>query len=170
MTRPLACQETNANAFGFRLTSECRNLHVACMSMPEALSQCLVLNTIAAARALTRVADARFKPYGVTVQQFSLLSAIRFNPEEPVKNLAERISLDRTSLTRNLDLLEKKVLVQRVAQTSGNIRICVLTESGNHLLDQLLDEWHQAQRGIIKGFSAGEADTYVRIAKHFAKS
>ncbi len=139
------------------------------MSMPEALSQCLVLNTIAAARALTRVADARFKPFGVTVQQFSLLAAIRFNPDEPVKNLAERISLDRTSLTRNLDLLEKKGLVRRIAQAAGNARICALTESGNSLLDQLLEEWQQAQKGIIAGFSERDADAYIRISKHFMK-
>jgi len=137
--------------------------------MPEALSQCLVLNTISAARSLARLGDAQFKPYGVTVQQFSLLSLIRFNPDEPVKNLAERISIDRTSLTRNLDLLEKKGLVQRVAQTSGNARICALTESGDRLLDQLLEEWQEAQRAILKGFSAEDAETYVRIAKHFAK-
>lgn len=136
--------------------------------MPEALSQCLVLNTISAARALARVGDAQFKPYGVTVQQFSLLSAIRYNPDEPVKNLAERISLDRTSLTRNLDLLEKKGLVQRIAQTAGNMRICELTEGGNQLLDQLLKEWQQAQQAIVKGFSAEDVEAYLRIAKHFA--
>jgi DNA-binding MarR family transcriptional regulator len=137
--------------------------------MPAALSQCLVLNTIAAARALLREGDARFKPFGVTVQQFSLLAAIRFHPEEPVKNLAARISLDRTSLTRNLDLLEKRNLIRRVTETVGNMRICVLTESGNALLDVLLVEWQQTQAGILKGFSPEEAGTYVRIAKHFAK-
>jgi DNA-binding MarR family transcriptional regulator len=85
-----------------------------------------------------------------------------------VKNLAQRISLDRTSLTRNLDLLERKGLVRRVPETSGNVRICKLTESGDRLLDTLLEEWRQAQEGILKGFSADDAATYVRIAKHFA--
>lgn len=138
------------------------------MSMPDELSRCLVLNTIAAARTLLRQGDAKLRPFGVTVQQFSLLAAIRFHPGEPVMSLAQRILLDRTSLTRNLDLLEKKGFVQRASETVGNVRICELTESGNHLLDQLLIEWHQAQTGILKGFSKDDAETYLQVARHFA--
>ncbi|HEY0124110.1 MAG TPA: MarR family transcriptional regulator [Rhizobium sp.] len=138
------------------------------MSMPDALSKCLVLNTIAAARTLLRQGDAKLKPFGVTVQQFSLLAAIRFHSGEPVMSLAQRILLDRTSLTRNLDLLEQRGLVQRVSETVRNVRICELTESGNGLLDRLLVEWEQAQIDILQGFSKGEAETYLQIAKHFA--
>jgi DNA-binding MarR family transcriptional regulator len=138
------------------------------MSMPDELSRCLVLNTIAAARTLLRQGDAKLKPFGVTVQQFSLLAAIRFHPDEPVMSLAQRILLDRTSLTRNLDLLEQKGLVRRISKAVGNARLCELTESGNHLLDQLLVEWQQAQTGLLKGFSKEEAATYLQMAKHFA--
>ncbi len=83
-------------------------------------------------------------------------------------SLAQRILLDRTSLTRNLDLLEQRGLVQRVSETVRNVRICELTESGNGLLDRLLVEWEQAQIDILQGFSKGEAETYLQIAKHFA--
>ncbi len=101
------------------------------MQMPDDLFRCLVLNTVAAARTLLRRYDAKLKPFGVTVQQFSLLAAIRFHPGEPVATLAQRVFLDRTSLTRNLDLLERKGLARRA--TSDNDRrarvICV-TEAG----------------------------------------
>ncbi|OLP58776.1 hypothetical protein BJF93_17065 [Xaviernesmea oryzae] len=136
--------------------------------MRDALSNCLVLNTVAAARTLVRKGDARFKPFGVTVQQFSLLAAIRFNPGEPVMSLAQKIQLDRTSLTRNLDLLERKGLVQRAADAVGNARICELTKEGSVLLDQLLRVWQQAQSEISQGFTEDEADTYLRLAKDFA--
>ncbi|WP_237154123.1 MarR family winged helix-turn-helix transcriptional regulator [Oryzibacter oryziterrae] len=138
------------------------------MSMPDELSRCLVLNTIAAARTLLRRGDAKMKAYGVTVQQFSLLAAIRYNPDVPVMGLAQRILLDRTSLTRNLDLLEQKGLVRRMSKSAGNARLCELTEDGNHLLDQLLVEWQQAQTGLLRGFSKEDAATYLQMAKHFA--
>ncbi|RFB81428.1 MarR family winged helix-turn-helix transcriptional regulator [Methylovirgula sp. 4M-Z18] len=138
------------------------------MSMPEALSKCLVLNTVAAARTLLRQGDARFKPFGATVQQFSLLAAIRFHPGQPVMSLAQRVLLDRTSLTRNLDLLEQKGLVRRASETVGNVRVCELTKSGNRLLDQLLVAWQQAQTDFSQDLSQEEAETYLRIAKHFA--
>jgi DNA-binding MarR family transcriptional regulator len=138
------------------------------MLMPDALSKCLVLNTIAAARTLLRQGDAKFKPFGVTVQQFSLLAAIRFHPGEPVMSLAQRILLDRTSLTRNLNLLEQKKLVRRVTASVGNVRLCKLTANGDRLLDRLLIEWQQAQTDMLKGLSPERAETYLQIAKHFA--
>lgn len=139
------------------------------MPIPDDLAKCLVLNTVAAARALLRRYDAELKPFGVTVQQFSLLSAIRYHPGEPVMALAQRIYLDRTSLTRNLDLLERKGLVQRIPSPAGNIRLCALTEEGNALLDQLLPLWSQAQADLMNGVTEADAETYLRVARKFAR-
>lgn len=138
------------------------------MTMPEDLARCLVLNTVAASRALLRAGDAKLKPFGVTVQQLSLLAAIRFHPGQPVMALAQLIALDRTSLTRNLDLLEHKGLVRRVAGTANNARVCELTEKGNPLLDHLLVLWRQSQAPLMEGISPEDAETYLRISKRLA--
>lgn len=123
------------------------------------------MNTVSAARTLLRRYDAKLKPFGVTVQQFSLLAAIRFYPGEPVAALAQRILLDRTSLTRNLDLLERKGLVRRIADTAGNARLCELTDEGNTLLDQLLVEWQMTRTRLMADITEQEADSYLRIAQ-----
>ena len=137
--------------------------------MPEDLSRCLVLNTVATARTLLRRGDARFQSFGVTVQQFSLLAAIRFYPGEPVAALAPRIYLDRTSLTRNLDLLERKGLVRRLSGASGNVRLCELTTEGNALLDQLLPEWQRAGAELLKGVSCEEIEAFLKVARHLSR-
>lgn len=131
-------------------------------------SECLVLNTVRAARILLRRYDQELKAYGVTVQQFALLSTIRMCPSEPVAGLAPRVALDRTSLTRNLDLLEKKGLIQRVAG-AGNARRCVLTPAGERLQDDLSKEWHAAQNDLLSRVTAEEADTYLRVARALSK-
>lgn len=138
------------------------------MQIPSNLSDCLVLNTVAASRALLRRYDAQFKPFGVTVQQFALLVAIELHPQESVAQLAKHILLDRTSLTRNLNLLERKQLVCRSNTAVGNVRFCELTEQGRALLPQLLPLWQAAQDHLVGGLSAQDAATYVRIAKHLA--
>lgn len=133
--------------------------------MPDALSRCLVLNTVAAARTLLRRYDAKLKPHGVTVQQFALLAAIRFHPGEPVASLAQKVSLDRTGLTRSLDLLAGKGLIRRAA-ASGNLRVCELTQAGDQLLDSLLGEWQEAQSALLAGIGEAEAAAYLRVARH----
>ncbi len=137
--------------------------------MPENLSRCLVLNTVVTARSLLRRSDAYFKPFGVTVQQFALLAVIRFNPGEPVASLAQRVALDRTSLTRNLDLMETRGLVRRLPDVSGNARLCELSEAGDSLLDRLLPEWQRAKDDLMKGLGEADAEVYLRVAKHLSQ-
>ncbi|MCG6203085.1 MarR family transcriptional regulator [Rhodopseudomonas sp. HC1] len=138
------------------------------MQLPDDLSKCLVLNTIATARTLLRRYDAQLKPFGVTVQQFSLLAAIRFHPGEPVASLAQQIFLDRTSLTRNLDLLERKGLARRVSAATGNARLCELTEQGDMMLDRLMPEWQQSKSDLMEGVSSQDAEIYLCVVKHLA--
>ncbi len=138
------------------------------MSLPDDLANCLVLNTVAAARALVRRYDAKLKPFGVTVQQFSLLAAIRYNPGATVGALSSRIHLDRTSLIRNLDRLEAKGLVRRT-DSGGNVRVSELTDDGGVLLDRLIVEWQAAQAGLMRDSSADEAETYLKISRRFSR-
>lgn len=132
-----------------------------------ALSKCLVLNTVSAARVLLRRYDQQLKAYGVTVQQFALISAIRLHPDEPMAGLAQRVALDRTSLSRNLDVLEKKGLIAR-RTGAGNARICTLTPAGERLQDSLQIEWRAAQNGLLARLTPEDADTYLRVAKALA--
>jgi len=139
------------------------------MDSDDTLSKCLVLNTVSAARVLLRRYDQRLKPHGVTVQQFALLAAIRHTPSEPVAAFAQKVALDRTSLTRSLDLLEKKGLVRREAG-SGNARLCALTEAGSALLEVLQGEWLAAQEEMFTRVTKADADTYLRVAKALSEA
>jgi DNA-binding MarR family transcriptional regulator len=139
------------------------------MSLPDDLANCLVLNTVAAARALVRRYDAELKPFGVTVQQFSLLAAIRYNPGATVGVLSSRIHLDRTSLIRNLDRLEGKGLVRRLDRAGGNARVSELTEEGEVLLDRLIVEWQAAQAALKESGSPEETEAYLKISKRFSR-
>jgi len=139
------------------------------MSETDDISACLVLNTVAAARTLLRRYDARLKPFGVTVQQFALMSAIRRHPGETLGALAGKVFMDRTSLTRNLDLLERKGLVERVAGRPGNVRTCRLSAQGDAVLDQLLPLWRAAQAELRQGMNEDEAGVYLRIAAHLGR-
>ncbi|NPD17156.1 MarR family transcriptional regulator [Xinfangfangia sp. D13-10-4-6] len=134
------------------------------MESSDNFSTCLVLNTVSAARILLRRYDQRLKIHGVTVQQFALLSAIRFHPSSPVASFAQKVALDRTSLTRSLDLLERKGLVRRLSG-SGNARLCALSEIGDRLLDTLRGEWQAAQSELLSRVSAEEAATYLQVAR-----
>src|SRR6185437_16426011 len=107
-------------------------------------STCLVFNTRMASRAVTRRYDGLLRPYGVTSAQFSLLGGIRRGEGQTVSELAERNGIDRTSLTRNIDRLEKMGLITSHPANKGNARVCDLTEAGEALVQQLVPIWAKA--------------------------
>lgn len=129
-------------------------------------ANCLILNTIQTARTVTRRYDSRLKPFGVTVIQFSVMSLVRKHEDMTINALAERIAMDRSTLTRNLDVLVKKGLVVKRSAEKGNAKVCTLTEEGDRLLDQLIPLWLQSReelQAILKGYDPDEYLAMLRL-------
>ena len=125
--------------------------------MRDDFTQCMVSNSRMAARAITRRYDAYARPFGITSTQYSLLGAIIASGEQTVSELAEARGFERTTLTRNLDRLEKMGLIASRSAEHGNGRICKLTDKGEALVEAMLPFWRKAQAEIrtelgIEGF------------------
>lgn len=131
--------------------------------MASELSNCLVLSTIRAARALTRRYDARLREHGVTLAQFSVMGSIREKADRTLSEHAERIAMDRTTLSRNLDLLERRGLARKDAGGVGNARRCALTPEGEALLDRLMPVWREAQAEIRGRLDDTDPDAFLHM-------
>jgi DNA-binding MarR family transcriptional regulator len=129
----------------------------------DEFSRCLVLNTIKAARALSRHYDARLKPYGVTVIQFSVMALIRRNPGETINALAERIAMDRSTLTRNIDVLARNGMVVKDNAARGNAKTCRLTELGESRLDEIIPQWRAAQTELREMIGGEDPDAFLSV-------
>ena len=137
--------------------------------MTDDFSMCMVSNSRMAARAITRRYDAYARKFGITATQFSLLGVIVAAGPQTVTDLAEARGFERTTLTRNLDRLEKMGLIQSRAAEHGNGRICSLTVKGEELVQQLLPYWRKAQSEIREALGGATAftetlDTLRRLA------
>lgn len=129
--------------------------------MDEDFSQCLLLNTVMAARALTRRYDERLRPFGVSVVQFSVMKTVDGSARCTVTEMAKRIAMDRTTLLRNLDLLVRDNLVKAERADKGNGRVFELTEIGRALLEQLIPEWRKAQSELRASLRGHDKDSLL---------
>ena len=129
---------------------------------------CLVFNTRMAARAVTRRYDGLLRPYGVTSAQFSLLGGLKHGEGQTVSEIAERNGIDRTSLTRNLDRLEKMGLIVSRPAKKGNARMCELTGEGQVLVEELVPLWVKAQGEMRELLSAADFSTTLGVLKRLS--
>lgn len=136
--------------------------------MESDLSTCLVLNTVMAARALLRRYDERLKPLGIGVLQFTVLMAVRKQDAQTVTAMAQDLSLDRTTLIRNLDVLRRKKLVSATRADKGNGRLFTLTPEGEAVLDVAIPAWHRAQRELANIVGDDKKQDLIGVLRQLA--
>lgn len=112
---------------------------------------CVAFNLRRAARLVTQAYDDALRPSGLKVTQFSLLVAAYLQENLILNKLARVMGMDRTTLSRNLKLLEKKGLVNlEKGRDQREVRVFV-TPEGYATLQAAAPLWHQAQKGLTDG-------------------
>jgi len=107
--------------------------------------QCACYNLRRARRMLTRSYDACLAPSGLRATQFSFLAAAASLSPTTLSHLAAIMDNERTTLTRNLKLLEDKGLLRSEAGQDRREHIVSITGAERAALLAALPHWEQAQ-------------------------
>jgi len=117
---------------------------------------CLALRQ--AARHVTQFYDQYLVPTGVRTTQFSILAKLRHLGPMTINALAEQMVMDRTTLGRNIQPLERDGLIAigrgRTDRRSKELR---LTEAGTATLRAAMTAWTEAQSRFESTFGAERA-------------
>jgi DNA-binding MarR family transcriptional regulator len=108
-------------------------------------TQCLCTKLRRASRGVTKFYDDALMAVGLNVAQYSLLKHLQRLDRPCITSLAEAMGLDRSTLGRNLRVLEGKGLVALAGGEDQRNRLVCLTPRGKDCLAQALAAWEQAQ-------------------------
>jgi DNA-binding MarR family transcriptional regulator len=117
------------------------------VTVQDAATTCACHKVRIAARAVTRAYDQALRPVELRSTQFTVLVAASVAAGIPLNKLATILGLERTTLRRSLDWIEKEGLI-RVESVDGRTRNVVLTQRGKDRLDLALPLWNQAQQNL----------------------
>ncbi len=109
---------------------------------------CANLHLRQAARVVTEFYNSVMVSTGLHANQFSLLVPPYLNPGLTINQMAEISGLDRTTLARNLKLLEERGWIVVHSGADQRRREIHLTESGRQILLEALPLWEQAQEQV----------------------
>ena len=112
---------------------------------PREARDCVCYNLRKAARAVTQLYDEMLRPTGIRGTQYTLLAALRNLGSASISELAERTVTDRTTLTRNLRLLEERGLIRIEPGEDRRVREARLTDAGREALAEAYPYWRRAQ-------------------------
>jgi len=110
------------------------------------LPDCACYNLQKATRAVSQFYNKMLKPVGLRGTQFTILRVLAVMDSVNITNMANRMVVDRTTLTRNLRPLEKRKLLEIVPGKDQRSREVRLTEKGRDTLKSAVPLWEEAQK------------------------
>ncbi len=115
---------------------------------------CTSLNLRKAARAASQFLESYLAPLGLHTGQFGILSHISKAGSTTMTHLAESLAVDRTTLTRNLQLMQRDGLVEVAPGQDKRIREITLTRFGQEKLAQAVPLWREAEAALCERLGA----------------
>lgn len=101
----------------------------------EFLHNCLFFNANRLSRAITRIAEEEFAETGLTPMYGYLIRMVNGSPGISQKELAEKLYVTASTLTRFVDKLQAKHLVER--KVHGKTVLVYPTEKGKELEEKI---------------------------------
>jgi DNA-binding MarR family transcriptional regulator len=130
----------------------------------EVRHACLGIRVGRLHRLVGRRFDEALRPLGVTVAQMEVLGALTLIsvPARPA-DLVRRLAIERSTVSRNLALLEKRgyVTATETSPTGRSLRVTITAE-GRALYAQTEDAWRKAQLSLVDQLGADSVPTLDR--------
>ncbi len=115
------------------------------------LSECSCNMMRKSARKITQFYENNLREAGIKPTQFSILATLANTGPIQLTQLANRLILERTSLTRNLNVLERNTWIDiQPGEEDSRQRVVSLTRNGYKQLDCAIPYWQKAQKAIAK--------------------
>ena len=108
----------------------------------------------------TRAINARLRPQGVDYTRWRVLAVLQEHSGATMGRLADLTSVDRTTLTRTLGLMEKAGLVVRRERKNDRRSLAIsLTAKGRRMFARILPLTLAETDRAVTGFSSEEIGT-----------
>jgi DNA-binding MarR family transcriptional regulator len=117
-----------------------------------------------AARSVTRLYNAELRSEGIEATQYSILMLLSALGPVPLGALGERLAVDKTTISRNIRVLERHKWVALDRGQDARERVASLTAAGTAKLDKVRPHWDRAQKRMRASLASGE---FGRLLERF---
>lgn len=131
---------------------------------------CASVNFRRAARVVTRHYDAALEGAGITATQLPLLAAISTGTNTSIRALAEALDLERSTISRELDTLERDGFVATGAGADKRSTSLKLTARGERTLSAAFRAWQRAHDQIEDAYGQQALESLLEQTRELGRS
>lgn len=125
--------------------------------------RCLYFNINALTRAVNRTWDEAFAEFDLSPAHAYLLRLVLPQPGLTPKQISQELKLEKSTVTRFLDVLEKKGFIKRVKNTSADAREQAIypTKKSEKIAEQLEMQGNALYKKMVKNIGKSELTNLV---------
>ncbi|WP_158934869.1 MarR family winged helix-turn-helix transcriptional regulator [Burkholderia sp. S171] len=113
-------------------------------------TECYCTQFRRSANALTHIYDDALRAVGLKITQLTLLRGLDRLESATYNEIAEELSLDKTTISRNIKLLIEAGWVQISADEDARYKVASLSPAGARMLKDAEPHWRAAQAQVEK--------------------
>jgi len=125
---------------------------------------CLTYNAQRIARSMARQMEIALRPVGLTSQQFSTLTVLRHHKTMSTLDLADKLGVERTTMTRNIEQMRRKNWLEAAKSKDQRVRAFQLTDAGSKLQAEALPLWKEQQANFLEYLGDNTASNLISLA------
>ena len=125
--------------------------------------RCLYFNINALTRTVNRIWEEAFSEFGLSPSHAYLLRLVLSSPGLTPKQISIELKLEKSTITRFLDVLQKKEFICRKKGVSGDAREQGIypTKKSENISIQLEEQGNKLYKKMIKNIGANELKSLV---------
>jgi DNA-binding MarR family transcriptional regulator len=136
--------------------------------LPDSQYQCLCALIRKAGRIVTKKYDNLLKPCGLRITQLSMLAKIANNPAITVSELAKLLFMEQTTVSRNLQVLEKSGYICLESEmTDHRIKRIKISDFGVSKMNEAIPLWDQAQLEMERILGRESIEVMIKSFRKF---
>lgn len=125
---------------------------------------CICTSLRQAAQATTEIYDRILEPSGLKITMFRVLRRLSHAGEPTISELARIVELDRSSLGRNLKVLERENFVRLIdGEADERSKVVRLTPKGKAALAKALPLWTEAQSRLTAALGGNDKQAVFNV-------
>lgn len=110
-------------------------------------------------RLVARQFEHALRPVGLTLPQLEVLSVLMLRGSVKPTVVADALAVERSTISRNLSVMEQKGWVMRESSPSGRSASVAITDKGTSVLAGAKEAWARAQADVIDQVGANASTT-----------
>jgi DNA-binding MarR family transcriptional regulator len=132
-------------------------------------SECVASRLRMLNRVVTNIYDNSLRPLDLKVSQMNILvAAAKMGTARPTE-VCERLHLDISTLSRNVERMKARGWLEVVPDEDGRSQPFRLTAQGRKLLEKAVPAWSEAQQKVKKVLGAGFVEQLNQAMKRVSK-